>query len=350
MLQKTIIFLIILCNGLGYSQSLITMHGKTSSEKNPDDTINFISAKVNEHYFDVSKITAEIINNKFVVNFNLPYPHMYTVILNSERKKGAIINDFTFLDNTTTEIKFNSNSKLETSNGISNIEYLKIFIPYMLKDRKGNLYSYLYNNHELDANLLDYIKKYPDSYVALWYLIEKFTVTGYTELYEESLNSFSKKMKGEKLWKILNNDFQKMSIRTNVKFPELLLQSVDLKPEVLTIPNKKYTLIELWFSKCRPCIEQIPAMKAIYNKFGSSGFNIIGISVDQTKNLDFWKRLIIEKEIPWKQYVDENAVLIYKENIFSFPANFLLNDKGEVIKKNIEPEELDNFLKNKLSN
>lgn len=350
MLQKTIMFLTILCFGLVYSQSTITMRGNTSVEVNNKDTINFYCAQIKNYYYDTNTLSAEIINNEFTVNFNLSYPHLYAILLKSENKKGVAINDFVFLDNTTTKIKFDSNSKLEASNGTSNTEYLKIFMPYMLKDKKENLNFYLFDNHELDSNLLGYIKKYPDSYVALWYLVQKFSITGYTELYEKSLNSFSKKIKDEKLWKILNNDFQKISIKTNVKFPELLLQNIDLKPEVLEIPNDKYTLIDMWFSGCTPCLKQIPALKEIYNKYGSSGFNIIGISVDQTRFLNLWKEKIIEKEIPWKQYLDENAVIASKEKIISFPTNFLLNEKGEVIRKNIEPEELDMFLKKKLSN
>ncbi len=344
MLQKIITFLMILYYGLVYSQSTIKMRGNMTSKGIPSDTINFIRGSVNENYFEINTLCAGIINDEFSVNFKLSYPHMYAMLLNSEKKKGAAINDLVFLDNTTTEIKFDSNTKLETSNGISNTEYLKIFTPYMLNDKKENLNFYLFNNHDLDTNLLSYIEKHPDSYVALWYLIQKFSITGYTELYEKGLNSFSKKIKKEKLWKILNDNFKKISIKTNVKFPELLLQNIDLKPEVLVFPNNKFTLIDMWFSGCAPCLEQIPALKEIYNRYGSSGFNIIGISVDQTRFLDLWKKKIFEKEIPWKQYLDENAVIASKEKIISFPTNFLLNEKGEVIRKNVEPGELDKFL------
>jgi thiol-disulfide isomerase/thioredoxin len=343
-------FLTILHFGLVYSQSTITMRGNISAKVNAKDTINFYCAQIKDYYYDTNALSAEIDNNEFSVNFNLSYPHLYAILLKSENKKGVAINDFVFLDNTTTKIKFDSNSKLEGSNGISNTEYLKIFKPYMLKDKKENLNFYLFDNHELDSNLLAYIEKYPDSYVALWYLIQKFSINGYTELYEKSLNSFSKKIKDGKLWKILNDDFQKISIKTNVKFPELLLQNINLKPEVLVIPNNKFTLIDMWFSGCKPCLEQIPAWKEIYNNYGSLGFNIIGISVDRTRYLDDWKKKIFEKEIPWKQYLDENAVIASKEKIISFPTNFLLNEKGEVIRKNIEPKELAEFLKKKLSN
>jgi thiol-disulfide isomerase/thioredoxin len=349
MIQKTIIFLMILNYGLVYSQSAITMRGKISAKGNPSDTINFNCGLVNKYYYETNTLSAEIINSKFSVNFNLSYPHMYALILNSEKRKGVAINDFAFLDNTTTEIKFDSNSKLETSNGISNTEYLKIFTPYMLKDKKENLNFYFFNNHELDANLLGYIEKHPDSYVALWYLIQKLSVSGYSELYEKSLNSFSKKIKSERLWKTALLEFNNIKIKENYKFPELDLLNVDLNQEKLILPKAEYTLIDYWFSRCKPCLEQLPSLIRIYNKNKNKGFNVIGISVDQTENvIPFWQKIIIEKGIPWKNYLDENGKIATKEKIISFPSNFLLNSKGQIIKKNIAPEELEKLLDEKL--
>jgi thiol-disulfide isomerase/thioredoxin len=349
MLQKTILFLLMLYNGLIYSQSEITLRGNISAKGNASDTISFNCGPINEYYYNTKILSAEIINNEFTVQFNLLYPHLYAIILNSEKKKGVSVNDFVFLDNTTTEIKFDSNSKLETSNGISNTEYLKIFTPFMLKGKKESLNFYLFNNHELDINLLGYIKKYPDSYVALWYLIQKFSITGYTELYEKSLNSFSKKMKTEKLWKKALLEFSSIKIKENHKFPELDLKSVDLKKEKLILPQAEYTLIDYWFSGCKPCLEQLPSLIEIYNKNKNKGFNVIGISVDQTKNvIPFWQKRIIEKGIPWKNYLDENGTIATQENIISFPSNFLLNKKGEIIKKNISLEKLEKLLEEKL--
>jgi thiol-disulfide isomerase/thioredoxin len=349
MLQKTLIFLMMFYTGLDYSQSVITLSGKISAKVNSRDTINFDNRFIKKNYYETDILSAEIIDNKFFVNFNLSYPHLYTVNFNSEKKKGVSINDFVFLDNTTTEIKFDVNSKLESSNGISNNEYLKIFKPYMLKGKKKNLNFYLFNNHELDTNLLGYIKKHPNSYIALWYLIQKLSVCGYSEIYEKCLNTFSKKIKSEKLWKTTSLEFDNIKIKENHRFPELDLINVDLNQEKLILPKAEYTLIDYWFSLCKPCLEQLPSLIEIYSKNKNKGFNIIGISVDQTKNIiSFWQKRIIEKGIPWKNYLDENGKIATQEKIISFPSNFLLNSKGEVIKKNISPEELEKFLDEKL--
>lgn len=349
MLQKTLISLMIFCYGLIHSQSAIKMRGIISAKDTSIDTINFNCGLVNKYYYETNTLSAKIINNEFSLDFKLSYPHLYALILNSEKKKGVSINDFVFLDSTTTEIKLGPNSKLETSNGISNNEYLKTFTAYMLKNKKENLNFYFFNNHELDLNLLGYIEKYPDSYVALWYLIQKISISGYFGLYEKSLNSFSKKIKSEKLWKTVFQEFNNIKIKENNKFPELDLINFNLCKEKLIVPKSEYTLIDYWFSRCKPCLEQLPSLIEIYNKNKNKGFNVIGISVDETENIvSFWQKIIIEKKLPWKNYLDENGIIATQEKIMSFPSNFLLNNKGEIIKKNISLEELEYFLQQKL--
>lgn len=81
-----------------------------------------------------------------------------------------------------------------------------------------------------------------------------------------------------------------------------------------------------------------------YNDFKLQGFKIIGISIDITTNINAWKNITKEKGLDWIQYLDENGKLSKKLNINSFPTNFLLNEKGEIIQKNITPEELEKFL------
>lgn len=349
MQKKTVLFLIILYHGLIHSQSTITMRGKTSAKEISKDTISFNCAFVEKFYYETPTLKAEILNNEFSVNLNLSYPHMYALVLNSERKKGVSISDFAFLDNTTTEIKFDSNAKLVASNGISNNEYLNTFTPYMLKGKKEKLNFYFFDNHELDTSLLDYIKEHSDSYVALWYLIQKVSVTGYSKIYEKCLNTFSEKIKSEKLWKTASEEFSVITIKENSKFPELNLKNVDLNQEKLRLPKAEYTLIDYWFSRCKPCLEQLPFLIEIYNKNIKKGFNVVGISVDQTEDItSFWQKKIIEKRIPWKNYLDENGLIATKEKIISFPSNFLLNSNGEIIKKNISLEELEKFLEEKL--
>ena len=230
-------------------------------------------------------------------------------------------------------------------------EFKNSFIPHFYPN--GKEYDCLYNNTPLyryldgdgfDLKLQSYVLENPDSYSGLWMLIERFSSSGYSSLYEEILNSFSQEMKQEELWKIFYNDIRGIRIIKNQKFPSLELKTEQLEIQKLDLSTEKFVLVDFWFSSCRPCLKTFPAMKKLYEKYESYGFEIIGISVDRTNRIDAWKEVIEEKELDWVHFLDENGIQAKRENIISFPTNFLLNKKGMVIRKNISMEELEKFL------
>lgn len=353
-MKKTILLLLFfIFYGKVFSQSLTIIDGVAPINKNFEkDTIFFCTGRLSKNYFEDIFLNSVIKNNKFSIKGNFSYPQMYSSGWKSEKNKILFRGGKYFIDLSSTLIIISDSLTINAEvAGKTGLEYKNKFTPYILANSSTtDLEMFSYNDGDkFDIKLYDYVIENPDSYVALWFLIERFNVEGYSERYLNILNSFSKKIKSEKLWEILNNEFQNIEIRKNQKFPELLLQSIDLKPEVLKIQNSKYTLVDFWFSRCRPCLEQLPLLKDIYFKYNLKGFNVIGISIDKTENvITYWQKRIVEKGIPWKNYLDENAIIATKEKIFSFPTNFLLNGKGEVIKKNINPEELEKFLSENL--
>lgn len=336
-----------------FSQQIINVSGKAPLDKNFEkDTIFFGAGRLSNKYYEDTLLESKINNNVFNIKGNFSYPQMYSSGWKSEKNKVLFRSGKYFIDQSSTLIIVtDSLTKNASVIGKTGQEYKYKFTPYILsKSSNDDLEMFCFNNgDEFDLKLYSYVMENPDSYVALWFLIERFNSVGYSKLFEKTLVKFSNKMKNEKLWNIVNNEINNILIRKDKKFPELLLQNVDLAPEVLKIQNSKFTLIDFWFSRCRPCLEQLPSLKDIYFKHNPRGFNIIGISTDKTENIvNYWQKRIIEKEIPWKNYLDKNGTIATKEKIFSFPTNFLLNEKGIVIKKNINPEELEKFLSENL--
>ncbi|KAF2329090.1 TlpA family protein disulfide reductase [Flavobacterium daemonense] len=335
-----------------YSNNILSQNkvidGETVNQKK-SDTISFVNGIMNKKYYEHAIITSEVIDNRFKIDVFLSYPQMYFLSWKSEKNNVLFYGDPFFIDSSTKKI-FARETNCEVD-GDSFLEFKNEFLPFILKESNlANINDYLFENgNKFDSRLASYVSNKNDSYVALWFLVKRFNENGYSSLYEEILNSFSKKIKSGKLWMILNQEFKNITIKENKKFPDLHLKNTDLKEDVLKIPNAEFTLIDFWFSRCRPCLEQMPLLKEIYSNYNSKGFNILGISTDKTVNLEIWKKRIIEKEIPWQNYLDENAVLATNEKIFSYPTNFLLDKNGKVLKKNINPVDLQKFLKENLN-
>ena len=81
----------------------------------------------------------------------------------------------------------------------------------------------------------------------------------------------------------------------------------------------------------------------IYNKYKSRNFEIFQVNVDQNKTA--WLDAISNQHIQWISVMDTPASYAIKlYNITRIPSNYLLNEKGEIIEKNLYGDNLDKKL------
>lgn len=198
-----------------------------------------------------------------------------------------------------------------------------------------------------DSLFFEYAKIHTNSYVTLWKLIERFNSYGYKIEYLSIYNLLSKKIKNTLTAKFLKYNLNNARfLALNNPFPKLKLR--DLSYNVINFDVKnyktKYILIDFWFSNCGPCIREFPKYKKLFKEYRKTGFEIIGISVDSKEDVENWVKMINKNQLNWTQYLDEDGIISKKMNITSFPSNFLIDNRGVIIKKNITPEELEIFL------
>ena len=102
----------------------------------------------------------------------------------------------------------------------------------------------------------------------------------------------------------------------------------------------KYILLDFWASNCGPCREEHPNLIKTYTAFKDKGFNILSVSGDDNK--DYWLKAVKEDQLPWENVSDlsskNKALMIYGIN--AYPSNFLIDEKGKIIAKDIRGEAL----------
>jgi len=319
------------------------------------DTILFTYGFINKKYYSRHLNQALLNSNHYVVQNNLTYPVMFKIAFASEKGIRIWRNGDYFIDSSTNNVKIdNKYDNCNEVNGVTANEYQHQFIPFVTKgtnyDCKSNYLSDLFydSNHKADSILLNYIKTFPGSYVALWKLIERFGEYGQSSIRQQALASFSDKIKQGKLWAILDKDFKETKIKEEEVFPSVALKTIDLKPTKFILPKAKYILIDFWFARCRPCLDTIPVLKKLYNDYKEKGFEIVSISVDETINVPIWQKRIKEHGLTWTQYLEENNFRSNELGIKSYPTFILLNDKGIVINKDFDMHYLDNYLNKNL--
>jgi thiol-disulfide isomerase/thioredoxin len=83
---------------------------------------------------------------------------------------------------------------------------------------------------------------------------------------------------------------------------ELRFTAIDGREVDLQAMKGKVVMVEFWSTHCGPCVAEIPAVKAAYDKLHNKGFEIIGISFDSDKGE--LEQFIKDKALRWPQYFD----------------------------------------------
>ncbi len=331
------------------------IEGKIIGKPLEIDSIYFSFGSIDSKYYENALASLKLTSNQYVGNNQLSYPQMYRIYFATDRNIRTWRSGIYFIDSTTTTIKTNYLSdNCSEINGTTANEYQTIFIPFITKgivyDCKSNDLRDLLNsqNKKIDTLLFNYVIQNPSSYVALWELIERFSMWGQSEVRQKTLANFSSRIKSEKIWKILNEDFKNTKIKEKQKYPVINVKTYNLTTIKLSFPKAKYTLVDYWFCRCRPCLDTIPIMKKLYADYKDKGFNIVSISVDETKNVPLWQNRVKEHGLVWTQYLEENNFKVNELGIKAYPTFILLDSQGKVLWRDFDLHDLNNFLRKNL--
>ena len=214
-----------------------------------------------------------------------------------------------------------------------------------------------YNSKEREVMLYewDFIIDNLDSYMSAL-LLEVFMIENKVnkdsiiDVYESFSNRIKVSDVGKNIADLLSqyeNPIEVGEIAPDFTAPSINGADVTLSEEVT---QNNVTLLDFWAAWCRPCRVENPNLVRLYKAYNKDGFDIIGVSLDRTK--EQWEQAVEDDHLLWTQVSNLNFwndPIARRYSIRAIPQSFLINKEGVVIGKNLRGNDLEESIKFALS-
>ncbi len=125
-------------------------------------------------------------------------------------------------------------------------------------------------------------------------------------------------------------------------------KNIDGKTVKLADYKGKYLFVDFWSTRCGPCVNEMPFIRKVQDRYVGKDFAILGISLN--RDIKELKEFVQDKErgLKYPQIWDETGKLGRKYGIRFIPTNFLLDGEGKIIAKNLRRYQLEAKVSEKL--
>ena len=290
----------------------------------------------------------------------IEYPQLIQLIAGNTRKRTAFYienSDITIKGSLDSLFKANvTGSKTEdeykafiNSNKPLSDKYSKLVVKYQVASQSGDAANVAVLEAQLDSIQVsmttlqkNFVKTNPKSYVTPSILVSLSYEMEADEI-ESMVNGLDTTIAALPQIKSLKERVTLMkTVSVGQKAPDFTLSDADGNPVALSSKiGSKLLLIDFWAAWCNPCRQENPNVVKVYTEFHKKGFDVFGVSLDQKK--EAWVKAISDDKLAWTQvsdlqYWNNAAAKLYAVN--SIPANFLLDETGKIIGKNLRGKDL----------
>lgn len=267
-------------------------------------------------------------NGQFNFTTRVELPELYALKFNEEEYPVQL-----FLEDAPIEVIVKSGEKGDRA---------------LVKGSKAQTYFEKSSKEQRGVTAKQFIETDPKSIVAAYALFRNYSYNLTPDEIEKHINLLDPTLQQTQYVRILKD----LILKQRAVLPgNKALDFVSSDPEGNQIRfsehlGKGYVFLDFWAAWCGPCRRENPNIVAAFQKYKDRGFQVFGVSLDKKK--EDWLKAIKDDGLDWTQvsdlaYWDSEATALY--GVRFIPSNFLIDENGVIVARNIRGEALQQKLK-----
>ena len=276
--------------------------------------------------------SSEIVDGEFSFSTNVELPEIYGLSLDTTRTSFLL-----FLDENRTSVMLDSanyyrNTKVEGS------DLHNLFVEYKSE-----------RNVEIDS----FIRQHPSSLVSAYALYRDYSYRLSPEEIRSNIDLLDSSLLNTPYVEVLEELIPTLEgVAVGNEAPNFVADDTEGNAVEFSnhIGKSKYLLLDFWASWCGPCRRENPNIVKAYEEYKDKGFDIFAISLDSSR--DSWLAAIEKDGLVWTNVSDlllwdSEPAKLY--GVRAIPSNFLIDENGVIVAKNLKGEDLHNTLNDLLN-
>jgi thiol-disulfide isomerase/thioredoxin len=114
--------------------------------------------------------------------------------------------------------------------------------------------------------------------------------------------------------------------------PEYSAMWLDGSKFELASKRDKVVLLNVWATWCGPCRYEIPELQAIHDRFAPQGFEVIGVSVDES-GIEAVRQFVTEQKMTYPVALDAEGKLANILQTSVLPTSVIVDRSGRIVWK-----------------
>ena len=123
--------------------------------------------------------------------------------------------------------------------------------------------------------------------------------------------------------------------------PEFSLKDISGKSWTFSELRGKVVLVNFWATWCPPCRKEMPDLQALYERFGSKGFVVLGISDEELAKVE---PFVGERKVSFPVLLDPGRKVNDEFVVNGIPRSFLYDREGKLVAQSIDMRTQKQFL------